>query len=38
MDTNARKYLRVGKNTLAVRCRQTSGGQYIDVGLMEMAP
>ena len=32
----ARAALRNGENILAVHCKQTSGGQYIDVGLVEI--
>jgi hypothetical protein len=38
LTPEGRQALRPGKNVLAVHCKQTQGGQYIDVGIVEVVP
>jgi len=36
IDDKASKALKVGSNCLAIHCHQTTGGQYIDAGLVDI--
>jgi len=38
MTAEAKTALKMGKNVLAVHCQQTTGGQYVDVGISAVVP
>lgn len=38
IDDDGKAALKPGKNTIAVHCKQTIAGQYVDVGFVDMVP
>jgi hypothetical protein len=38
VSKQAKGALKKGDNTLAIHCKQTMGGQYIDAGLVDLVP
>jgi hypothetical protein len=38
LTAQGRAAVRPGKNTIAIHCKQTTGGQYIDAGIIDVVP
>jgi hypothetical protein len=36
LNGEAREALKAGSNLIAIHCQQTSGGQYVDLGVVEI--